>query len=88
MPVFLVKKYNDADSSTEMLRTGEVVYLQPKRRKYKPKTHHIVKEGETMKEISQLYGIKLKVLYKKNNLKLGSEPTEGTKLSLKERVVV
>ncbi len=88
MPVFLLSKYNDEDSAERKLRTGELIYIQPKRRRYRAREFHTVKKGETMKQISQQYGVKLKVLYKKNNLPKGSQPAEGTTLSLKNKVTV
>ena len=77
-------KYNES-SEDRLLFEGEKVYLQPKRRKgYK--SYHIVLEGETMYTISQLYGIQIKHLYKKNRMKLNSEPYIGQKLSLTKKI--
>ena len=84
LPVFLLKKYNNF-SEDKKLEEGDVVYIQPKRNKAK-KEWHIVENGQSMKEISQMHGIKLRVLYKKNNLKFGTEPKAGTKLSLKAKI--
>ena len=64
---------------------GEKVYLQPKKKKGH-KAYHIVLEGETMYSISQLYGIKLKYLYKKNRMNVGSEAYIGQKLSLQKKI--
>ena len=54
-----------------MLEEGERVWLKKKRRKaakeYKGYLH-VVKGGESMYTISQLYGIRLKNLYKLNDL--------------------
>jgi len=80
-------RYNDI--SREMpaeLIPGQIVYLQPKRRKadveYK---YHILAEGETMWEISQKYAIKLKHLYRLNRLTPGEEPPVGTKIYLRRK---
>ncbi|MBL4594503.1 MAG: LysM peptidoglycan-binding domain-containing protein, partial [Flavobacteriales bacterium] len=43
------------------------------------------KQGETMRDISQLYGIKLKKLYKKNLLIMGTQPNVGDKIFLKKK---
>ena len=55
----------------DVLEEGEIIYLKKKRTKadktYKNRPH-TVKEGESMYSISQYYGIRLKSLYKKNNL--------------------
>ena len=77
-------KYNESEMDRTLLE-GEKVYLQPKKKKgHKP--YHIVVEGETMYSISQLYGIKLKYLYKKNRINVGSEPYVGQKLSLQKKI--
>jgi LysM repeat protein len=74
-------KYNDLQP-TDKLIAGERMYLQPKRRNAK-EPYHIVKKGETMRSISQLYAIKLKSLYKKNRMRPGEEPKAGETLYLR-----
>lgn len=76
-------KYNDKNEN-DKLNKGEVIYLQPKRNRGNKKFHK-VKEGETMWEISQKYGIKLKKLYRKNRMIPGTQPRAGQKLHLKKR---
>jgi len=83
MNTWQINKYNDLNKS-DPIHSGDVIYLQPKRNKARSK-FHVVKNGETMRSISQLYGIKLKHLYKKNNLVYGSQPQVGEKLSLKKK---
>lgn len=75
-------KYNDL-SKDEKIIAGQKLFLQPKRNKAK-ELYHTVKEGETMKYISQLYGIKLKKLYLKNNMNIGEEPKAGDILYLRK----
>ncbi|MBL7883464.1 MAG: glucosaminidase domain-containing protein [Bacteroidia bacterium] len=75
-------KFNDLEP-TDKLIAGQKLYLQPKRNKAK-EPFHTVKKGDTMKSISQLHGIKLKKLYKKNHLKVGEEPKVGEKLYLRQ----
>lgn len=84
MNLWQILKYNDLNKG-DKLEVGEVVYLQPKKNKAK-EDYHVVKEGETMRDISQLYGVKLKKLYKKNNLVLGSQPRVGERISLRKKV--
>jgi LysM repeat protein len=79
-------KFNDL-SADEKLIAGQKLYLQPKRNKAK-EPFHIVKKGETMKSISQLHGIKLKSLYKKNLMKPGEEPKVGQQLYLRKKKVI
>jgi len=76
-------RYNDF-SDDYKLQVGEKVYIQPKRRRGFVE-FHIVKEGETMFSISQYYGIKLRILYKKNRMVFGTKPIVGQKLWLKKR---
>lgn len=63
-------RYNERDKN-DVLEDGEIVWLKKKQNKapknYKGRLHY-VKNGESMYSISQLYGIKLKKLYKLNNL--------------------
>lgn len=63
-------KYNENERDA-YLEEGEFVWLQKKRRnapkEYKNRPH-IVKNGESMYTISQRYGIRLKHLYKMNDL--------------------
>lgn len=64
--------YNERSTKT-VLRRGEIVYLQKKRTKAAKvyKNHpHIVARGESLYDISQMYGIRLSSLYKKNNLSI------------------
>ncbi|TNE79113.1 MAG: LysM peptidoglycan-binding domain-containing protein [Bacteroidetes bacterium] len=80
-----IRKYNDLPKDYQ-LTPGEVLYLKPKRRKGSI-PFHVVQEGETPWSISQMYGIKLKHLYRKNKLsKRGLEvPQAGETVYLQEK---
>jgi len=81
-----IYKYNDLPRDQE-LKSGQIIYLQPKRKKAEAgNLWHTVKEGETMLQISQMYGIKLSSIYSLNLLTPGSEPVAGQKLSLRKQV--
>ena len=68
-----------------MLVKGQLVYFQPKRNKAEAgNEYHVIKEGETMYTISQLYGVKLKVLYERNHLVPGRIVPVGTELWLRK----
>ena len=77
MGLWQLYKYNDVDHSHELME-GEVIFLQPKRNKAKVKIHTI-KINDTLRSISQFYGVKLKKIHKRNNginvnaLKAGEE---------------
>lgn len=80
--VWQLCKFNDL-KPTDKLIAGQRLYLQPKRRKAKEE-FHVVKKGETMHSISQLYAIKLSALYKKNHMNEGQEPKPGETLNLRQ----
>jgi len=78
-----VIRYNDF-SKNYQLKAGEKVYVQPKRRRSYAE-FHIVRKNETMHDISQLYGIKLRLLYKKNRMEENSKVETGQKIWLKKK---
>ena len=78
-------KYNDLEEDA-ILKLGQILYLQPKRNKAEAgNKYHTVKNGETMYSISQLYGIKLKRLYKKNNMRMRAKAVTGQELNLRKK---
>ncbi len=81
MALWQLYSYNDCDDNTKIL-AGERIYLQPKRNKVASKTH-LVKEGETLRSIAQLEGVKLKKLLKKNGITLATVLKEGQRIKLK-----
>jgi hypothetical protein len=81
IPVSSLQKFNDLNRSVPIGK-GQLIYLQPKQRKGTP-DFHVAAPGQTMWEISQIYGIKLNNLYKFNKLKPGSEPPPGKMLRLR-----
>ena len=78
-----IVKYNDLRKNHE-LKEGERIFLKPKRCKSQEETHK-VKTGETMRDISQLYGVKLKRLYKRNGLDEGVVPKPGQTIFLRTK---
>ncbi len=78
-----IYRYNDLPKGVS-IEPGDIVYLKPKRRKGN-EPYHIVQEGENMRDVSQIYGIKLKQLYKKNHISPGDEAAPGTKLYLQKK---
>lgn len=59
-----IKKYNDLEAEHNF-EQGERVYIQPKRKK--SKTEKIkIKEASTLREVSQVFGVKMKRLVKYN----------------------
>ena len=78
-------KYNENDRDAR-LEKGDFVWLQKKRRnapkEYK-KRPHIVQDGESMYTISQRYGIRLKHLYKMNDLSPNYQIKVGDQLRIR-----
>ena len=82
-----ILRYNDLNDGDEFIE-NQYVFIQPKRKRYRgDETFHRVDNGETMYEIAQYYGVRLKVLRKLNLLKKGEEPAEGELVVLKERAL-
>ena len=75
-------KYNERDKK-DVLSKGDIIYMEKKRSKaekmYKNQPH-VVKANESLYDIAQLYGIRLKYLYKKNGLPLDYVPRPGDRL--------
>ena len=78
-------KYNERDRR-DALEVGEIIYLKKKRTKapksYKGRLHY-VRAGQSMYTIAQLYGIRLKSLYKLNRLSPDYQIRVGDSLRLR-----
>lgn len=77
-------RYNDL-TPYDSIGDGQMLYIQPKRNKAKAGSKtHLVKQGETIYGISQLYAIKLERLHDLNHLPYEAEPEIGTVLQLRK----
>lgn len=76
-----IYRYNELPRGAP-IPEGSIVYLQPKRGKGSSR-FHTAANGQTMYEISQKYGIKMKSLYSKNRMEPGTQPVPGQKLWLR-----
>lgn len=77
-------KYNDLSRDAKLI-PGQILFLQPKRRKAEfGNEFHQVEEGESIYSISQKYGIKQNRIYKMNRMQEGEEPRAGDKLWLRK----
>ena len=83
LEVWQIYKYNDIKQG-DQINPGEIIYLKPKKKRSVESTH-TVKQGETLHDISQMYGIKMKHLYKLNKLTPGQEAQIGEIINLKEK---
>lgn len=77
-----ILRFNDCRKNRK-LEPGETVYIERKRsRSANHLEKHFVEEGETMLGISQRYAVRVKSLYKYNNMAPGTEPDAGTIIKL------
>jgi LysM repeat protein len=82
-----ILKYNEEITEEgQKLEKYTRVYLQRKRNNYRgKKTWHYVQPGESMYDISQMYGLKLKKLYKKNNMEPPQQPAVDERVRIRGR---
>lgn len=80
-----IVKYNaTVTGPSDTFEAGERVYLEKKKNRYKgDQKYHMVDAGETLEEISDRYGVKLKTLYKRNGIPEGAVPAPGQRISIK-----
>jgi LysM repeat protein len=83
LEVWQIYKYNDIKQG-DQINPGEIIYLKPKKKRSVEATH-TVKQGETLHDISQMYGIKMKHLYKLNRLTPGQEAQIGEIINLRDK---
>lgn len=77
--------FNDHDGAYRP-QPNEVVYIESKSRKSsKNQEYHTVSSGETMHFISQMYGIKLRPLYRRNRMSPGEQPRVGEVIYLRKK---
>ena len=80
-----IARYNERDKN-DPITPGEIIWLKKKQKKapkeYKNRLHY-VRAGESMYGIAQKYGIRLKSLYKMNNLSPDYDLRVGDELRLR-----
>lgn len=78
-------EYNEhLTSGNQLLNEGDKVYLQKKRNSYRGRQkYHTVSAGESMIDISNLYGLRLDKLYKRNRMNPGQEPAVKEEIKLR-----
>lgn len=76
-----IRKYNDIKKGGQP-RPGEVIYIESKS-KNNPAVTHLVAKGETLRYISQKYGIQIHYIFKYNNLNEKSIIQPGDIIKLK-----
>lgn len=78
VPIEKLKAYNDFPDDY-VLKAGEYIFLEKKKRRYEAQKYHDVKQGETLHSIAQKYGVREKSLLRINGLK---DVSEGMRLIL------
>jgi LysM repeat protein len=79
-----LKKNNEFSRNT-ILRAGQYVFLEKKKKSYSGKEqYHTVLDGQSIYDISQHYGIQKSELLKINKVYKCSEPKPGTLIRLKK----
>lgn len=76
-----LRKFNDAGKNNQPVE-NEIVYVEAKS-KSNPVKVHIVQQNETLRYLSQRYGVQLSYLYKYNNLDENSIIKPGDQILLK-----
>ena len=76
-------EYNDF-SKGDKIQYGQKIYIEKKRRRAL-EPYHVVQKNETLKSISQLHGIRLSMLCKKNRLKPDAKLKVGDVLYLRQK---
>lgn len=83
-----LRRYNeDRYLPDQALQENDLVFLQPKRTFFRGRQRwHKVREGETLADIAQGYGLQTEALRKKNRIPSGHEPLAGEKVKLRWKV--
>lgn len=78
-----LRKINDLEPG-QTIEPGDIVYLNRKKRKAS-ESYHTLENGESLWEVSQEFGIKLKRLKKLNQLESGDEVAAGQILNMRHK---
>jgi len=80
-----ILKYNELlNNKNQKIKKDTRVFLQKKRNNFRGKKKwHYVKEGQTIFDISQLYGVSVKKLKHKNRIPDRSEPAVGERIKIR-----
>lgn len=80
-----LRRYNEVGKK-HVLQAGDIVYLEKKRSKAEKrwkKKYHVVEAGQSLYTVSQIYGMKMKTLYKLNGLDESYRATAGDRLRIR-----
>jgi LysM repeat protein len=85
LELWQILEYNEAEKN-DILHIGDIVFLNSKKGRAEVDTH-TVKEGETMYDIAQAYGVRQKKIYQMNNIVPGTALTAGQELKMRKIVI-
>jgi LysM repeat protein len=85
LELWQILEYNEAEKN-DILHIGDIVFLNPKKGRAEVETY-TVKEGETMYDIAQAYGVRQKKIYQMNNIVPGTALTTGQELKMRKIVI-
>jgi hypothetical protein len=79
-----LRRFNDVDRKAQ-LEEGDIVYIERKLPSWMgEELLHTVKDGETLHDISQLYGVRLKSLSKQNTMRSNAPLTVGRTIRIQK----
>lgn len=79
----LLRRFNDLKGDVQPTQ-GDIIYIEPKMMNWSgEEMAHIVTEGQTMRDIAQMYGIRLKALERMNKAYKAKELVAGQSLRLR-----
>lgn len=79
-----LRKFNDLKDRKAQPMTGEVVFIERKKRRWEGNAqHHIARQGETAYAVGQSYAIRTRSVEKMNRLKRGERIEAGRQLRIK-----
>lgn len=79
-----IRRYNDLPKTYKPV-LGDSLFIQPKRNRSRSVALYTVKPGDTLLKISQIYGVKIKAICRKNGIKPEEPLVPGQVISLKRR---
>jgi LysM repeat protein len=85
LELWQILEYNEAEKN-DILHIGDIVFVKPKKGRAEVETY-TVREGETMYDIAQAYGVRQKKLYQMNNIVPGTALTPGQELKMRKIVI-
>jgi LysM repeat protein len=85
LELWQILEYNEAEKN-DILHIGDIVFVKPKKGRAEVETY-TVREGESMYDIAQAYGVRQKKIYQMNNIVPGTSLTAGQELKMRKIVI-